>query len=613
MKRYYLPIEISFRTLIHWLLIFQFLFSTCLQSQNTQVSKLHVSSNEQNKALFDLPSFASMNPTYRPLICLPCNQYEYSQQAYLFYKLPILDQYYFLNIKLSFGENEPIWFLKNIPLAPYPNPTPMRIMLDLQSITEQPTLPPILQLEWTVTSIQLVDASWTGELMNLEALPFPICIGSGGTIGYHPLFQSFPILPEEPILPIPPISGHLRGCEVPNIDLDSLAYPIDPDAPSSHDHLACGPAAAANSLHWLEDMHDQIEIDGDIRQTLDTLKKMMSLDTISGVNYQNFIKGKLAFIDKYKLPIRVKFQTHFPLTHIESPNPLYGSKAENKSPSDNHPTYDWLKNELEEDEDVEILYGYYCDTLVMDTITVDGVVKDTFKIKLKRRGGHYVNVTGYIQIGNRKYLTFKHDPRQSGEGGTSDENGDPITDLSEWIEDTKGYAYLKSKTIKGCTTYVETVVSESFDAEVTFCQKKVTSPEDSGEGTLRDAIACAKNGEVILIDPLLADLPIILNSGSLFINYSVTIMADPDMGITIQAGDQVDRVFDIAPEAQINLSGLTLKGGIALEGNVIYNAGKLILDNVITLNNPNIQTSLSGIYNNSTGQLEILNQTRIKK
>jgi len=562
---------------------------------------------EQN----DILDFGLMNPVYRPIVCLPCNQYSYPYQAYLYFKLPVLENYHFLNIRFSFGTGTPTWLFKNIVLAPYPNPTPMRIMTDLQPITELPDLSAPLLLEWLISTTQLPNDDWIGNNMTLPAVPFELCIGSGAKIGFHPMFLPFTFPPDGPVIILPPILGHLRGCEVPNIDLDSLSYPIDPDIPSKHDHNACGPAAAANSLHWLDNIHDEIQIDGGIRETLDTLKKMMKLDS-SGVTYENLVKGKLEFIDKHQLPIRVKFQSHFPQEFIESPNPLYGSKAENHSPPGNHPTYDWLGNELEEDEDVELMYGYYCDTLVMDTMIVDGETIITERTKLKRRSGHVINVTGYVQVGNRKFITYKHDPDQSGSGGTEDENGDPITDLSDWIEDDRGYAYLKAQAFVGCTTYVETIVSESYDPDVTFCKKKVTSPGDNGDGTLRDAIACAKNGDIIMIDPLLSGSTILLTSGPISINIDLTIMSALGLNITIEAGDSVDRVFDFGQDADVTISAFSLIGGESTQGNVIYNAGNLTLDNVSIINNPEIPGITSGIYNNSTGQLLILNQTNIK-
>jgi hypothetical protein len=309
----------------------------------------------------------------------------------------------------------------------------------------------------------------------LEAFPVNASFGSGSYIGQHPFIPIDPITPFF-YLPDPLITSLLRGCEVPNIDLDSMANPVVPGtSPSTSDHLACGPAAAANSIHWLVDKFDEMDLgDESIRETLDTLKRMMGLNATGGVSHVDFIRGKLEFVDWHRLPIRVKFQSHASADSVPSPIPIYGNYAKNHSPQpDEHITYDWLKGELEDDEDVELSYGYFCDTLFrLDTIVMNGDTTFVDSLGRVRKGGHYLDVTGYIQVGERRFITYKHDINVSGPGGTIDENGDPITDFSEWKEDTSGYQLLPNASTPNCVAYIETIVSESYDPAVEFCTKR---------------------------------------------------------------------------------------------------------------------------------------------
>lgn len=446
-------------------------------------------------------SFADLDPVYRPVIYAQNNIIDFPCHFYLTYNIPPLENLKFLNVKFTNLLGNEFWGIENLPLPKYTFPLPARYMTIEGSATWLCEIhSPSLTAEWAITDEEITDPLWIGQgTMSLLGVPVDYRLGNGASIGEHRLISVDPIVPFS-YLPFPQVKALLRGCEVPNIDLDSTAYPKVPGQfPSTSDDLACGPAAAANSLRWLSDQFEEIDLSTESdRAILDTLKRMMKLDTVGGVTYINFVKGKLEFIDKHKLPIRVKFQSHASADSIVSPNPTYGSHAKNHSPKPRgHITYDWLKNELEEDEDVELSYGYFCDTIVKDTVIIDGqtIIKDT--LKRVRKGGHYVNVTGYIQVGNRKFITFKHDPIQSGPGGTTDENGQPITDFSEWAQDTNGYQILLTKSTPQCRAYIETVVSESYDPQVKFCTKTVIIPEDYGDGSLRHAISCAESGDII--------------------------------------------------------------------------------------------------------------------
>lgn len=242
-----------------------------------------------------------------------------------------------------------------------------------------------------------------------------------------------------------------RGCEVPNVDLDSLTNNPVTCPGYAGDKNACGPAGAANSMHWLEKKHpNQIPPSGTLREKLKELSGMMNRANNDGVYTDDFIEAKLAFIDKYKLPIHVKFQSFkFGTANIPSPDTLYGHFAENENASANaKPQWDWLVQEMENGEDVELEFGYY---------DQNG----------QRQGGHWVTVTGVTEVGGVKRVYFKDDTDQSKAGGMRHQ-------CTEWVNHSSGYSYLKDISGGGYTCWVESVVSESYDPSITFCPDDLT-------------------------------------------------------------------------------------------------------------------------------------------
>ncbi|MBQ9874624.1 MAG: hypothetical protein IJM30_09175, partial [Thermoguttaceae bacterium] len=104
----------------------------------------------------------------------------------------------------------------------------------------------------------------------------------------------------------------------------------------------------------------------------------------------------------------------------------------------------------------------------------------------------------------------------------------------------------------------------------------VTSAEDSVnvEGTLRYAIANAKDGETIVFDSALKGQTIVLSGSQLEITKSITIDAsalldadDPTPQITIDA-NRASRVFNVAAGVEATFNGLTITNGYLYVNNV---------------------------------------------
>jgi hypothetical protein len=102
----------------------------------------------------------------------------------------------------------------------------------------------------------------------------------------------------------------------------------------------------------------------------------------------------------------------------------------------------------------------------------------------------------------------------------------------------------------------------------------VTSPADSGDGSLRAAIAGAQSGDQIAFDQSLQGQTIALTSGQLVLTKSLDIEG---LGADLLAisGSDASRAFDIASGVSVVIDDLTIADGRATQGAGIDNAGIL--------------------------------------
>ena len=576
--------------------------------------------------------------SYRPIIYLSGGITEDPFHAFLTFELPIGTAFNFLNARICSPDTTvDKWLIQNVPLPPVDSPLPVRLKVNLRDVVVGDTLPKTIIMKYHIGELMGEDTFAIQSAAVMEASPVVSLIGDGIDIGFHPIFPKvFPLNID--INPLIPLTFELRGCEVPNIDLDSLAYPSDPNDPSVSDINACGPAAAANSLQWLDDKYEEVDIPIPIRDILDSLKTYSMFKDTNGAFWDSLIMAKLQLIDQYKLPLHVKYQAHASApSEIASPNPLYGHVATNESEKMNdtlykHPTFDWLCEELVNDEDVEILYGYYCDTLVfidvIDTILADTLDDNTIEfdtiwtlkdsIFFTRKGAHAINVTGKVKIGDVKWITYKHDVYQEGPGGTTPDNTPDdyyFTDVAQWIDAQGGYAFLNQESYiepdgDTCFAYVEAIITTSYDASVEFCVEDAFKPDDNGIGSLRYAIMCAQSGDTITLSAQLGGDTICLTSSSLLLDKNLVIKAEPNDQIYIK-GVGIDRIFNVATGAKVFLEGVNIICGDADDASCIMNAGELTLKDV------NMFTSSGGGGNTSKienkGDLIIEGNTNIKE
>jgi hypothetical protein len=102
----------------------------------------------------------------------------------------------------------------------------------------------------------------------------------------------------------------------------------------------------------------------------------------------------------------------------------------------------------------------------------------------------------------------------------------------------------------------------------------VTNNVDSGAGSLRAEIAADKSGDTIVFAPSLDGKTITLTRGELDITKNLTIQG-PGAGQVTVSGGMTSRVFEVRPNTNLSLSGLTITQGYTYDGGGIFNGGTL--------------------------------------
>ncbi|MBN1754888.1 T9SS type A sorting domain-containing protein [bacterium] len=392
---------------------------------------------------------------------------------------------------------------------------------------------------WVVRNMYIPDASWIADFQMLSkrfdlfllgyypGMPVEIicyCVHRSDTMFFHPpeeldtlclpaiqwfdnavgmldIPDSIPTIPSFPFNfdfePDDDVdSVQYRGCRVPNVDLDDGTHPDNPEY--AGDDNACGVASATNSLRWLDEVNDEIELSMGERELLEELSALMSRYRNAGVTTAQMVRGKLDFINAHDLPIQVKFQSHFDSGDIASSDGTTIARNDNTGP---YPTWQWLKQEIADSEDVEINYFWGDDH------------------------GHSVVVTGIEETedGHRRIL-FKHDTDQDRPGGTVQEDGNVyIDDFGRIVIIRDGHT----------PAWVGSVVSESPGTPLHIGEHKIT-PENIAIKVYPNPFnsSCfisAPFGSVILIHNLNGKVVANLEPEDLIEKYQVIWVPDPSL------------------------------------------------------------------------------------
>jgi hypothetical protein len=144
----------------------------------------------------------------------------------------------------------------------------------------------------------------------------------------------------------------------------------------------------------------------------------------------------------------------------------------------------------------------------------------------------------------------------------------------------------------------------------------VTSTADSGPGSLRDAIAAARDGDTIQFDPALNGQTINLTSGELLIDQSISIKGFQLYPLPVQRspadGTPTFRIFHITPGHTVQIEGLKISGGYSPQsgGGVLNDQATLILRYCVVEGNYSAGQGGGGICNSGGNAiLTVLNST----
>ena len=139
----------------------------------------------------------------------------------------------------------------------------------------------------------------------------------------------------------------------------------------------------------------------------------------------------------------------------------------------------------------------------------------------------------------------------------------------------------------------------------------VASAADSGENTLRAAIAYEPSGSTISFAPALSGATILLTNGQLNVPNSVSILG-PGPGLLTVSGNNASRVFNVTG-TNVTISGLTIANGQSAENGAGINAAgspgsSLTVNNCVITNNSTTQEG-AGIYSSPGVTLTVSNCT----
>lgn len=125
----------------------------------------------------------------------------------------------------------------------------------------------------------------------------------------------------------------------------------------------------------------------------------------------------------------------------------------------------------------------------------------------------------------------------------------------------------------------------------------VTTPLDSGFGSLRYAVASASDGDVIVISSILSNATIELQD-QIDVTRDVTITGEDAPGVVVDA-NQTGRVFLVEEGCEAVISHLGITGGRFEGGGAIYNRGHLTLRHCSIYGNESVDGWAGGAINNA--------------
>ena len=180
------------------------------------------------------------------------------------------------------------------------------------------------------------------------------------------------------------------------------------------------------------------------------------------------------------------------------------------------------------------------------------------------------------------------------------------------LTDVWGYGFTLPAALSGETVYLDQLRVQLAPAPTAIT---VTNLNDSGDGSLRQALEYIAADGTITFDPTLADGTIVLTSGPLTPAAAVTIDATAAPGLTLD-GNGSNRILVVDAGKSVTVAQLTVTNGYGFQlAGGILNNGTLTLDHVEVISNT-METDAGdfwqgggGIYNGDGAVLNLIDST----
>ena len=356
----------------------------------------------------------------------------------------------FLNIVAKIGDTED-WIVRNLPipsLSETPDPMSVYTYFDLSALgVDRGTDLTSIDLFRDVSLAPLNTApTAVGFDSDVSVGMFNFDVGGRADLGNH----------DDPGNPATDWSQLGFGSF-----FDLKLRPNTPNVEQGPDE--CGPGAATNSLGWLKNEFG-VKLDDKPADRLQELAGNMDTDhNRGGTADANFIDGKLKYVADNNLDLVVKFQDD---SLGAADRTVDGVTAEAKGTV---PTRDWLFQEINSGEDVEIGFTYLAPEEYTDTNGngkhdeeepfTDSNGNGTWDVDGRANGGHWITVAGKIKIGDAWGIWYREDEKQGeryidandngkwdpGEEFT-DSDGDGAYDLNDNVGTDKwGFSFLQTR------------------------------------------------------------------------------------------------------------------------------------------------------------------------
>jgi len=153
-------------------------------------------------------------------------------------------------------------------------------------------------------------------------------------------------------------------------------------------------------------------------------------------------------------------------------------------------------------------------------------------------------------------------------------------------------------------------VTAGIDVGCSSANLVVTNSNDSGAGSLRDALAVACPGSTVTFDMTSGHVtsPITLTGGELLIDRDLRITGPTSTNLSVTGNDS-SRVFDISSGHRVAISNLTITGGKADSGAAIRSQGNLTISNSTLTGNHTTGEGGGGALDITGGSLFMINST----